>query len=191
MEKNSKAGLFSTQMYADLLIGRLEEVMGPIKPEDICKIDRSVSIVIVDPYLRLQSIHAKLVGSTFTHIILPDSKKVDIDMIMPKSRQKRNSIHLDSRIPSQKTETCMIKREEVQSLEKLLAYAYRPEKHLLSVCEMEIEKVQWIFEELHRNGHLSSKEGRTLYLVLMQDDSLLISFPLSRYLSKQKEILKY
>ncbi|KAI5190254.1 hypothetical protein NEMIN01_0953 [Nematocida minor] len=157
--------------YSRMLASQIKNTKAFLALEDIHKIDKALSVFIVDPYLRIQNVHSRLKESTFTHLILTDSTKVrSRDEGARVLAYKRNSIHLDSQIsqPSlQHTSSVRLGYDEYMHIKR--------QKQLEEMFDAEIRKNEWVCDRLREYVKEQTKESpHTLYLILLEGHSLLL-----------------
>lgn len=92
-----REGLYRVEEYSDVLFKEISKREDLFTVDEIRRIDKVFSLIIVDPYLNIQSMHNSLKGTIFTYLIITDPERVKEVTKSPPDR-RRHTLHIDREI---------------------------------------------------------------------------------------------
>lgn len=167
MEKKSS---FTIEPYSEVLIREIKRTKDYLKPKDLIKICKAVSIVVIDPHLKIQEMRSELSDATFTYVLFADTEILKREsqaepvksLNTSQKNNKRKDIHVEadpSSVTFSLTECDLIQNEGTEQ------NSYESEKI----------KYVYIVSEVKKSIYASNTDS-TLYLVLSKRYPLFLSF---------------
>lgn len=158
--------LYRIEPYPSVLLEGILRKKNLFTPEDIQEIAKVLAVVIVDPYLKIQTIRNRLGDALFIYLIVENRKRpknttTQIDRADAIGR--RNTIHIDRRIGE---------KREYETAET--DARVKRQKRMEETYFQEIRQNEWVVQEIKKYQGSITEDRNTLYLVLLEKYNLLL-----------------